>query len=502
MSTCGVSTVRTFRHKLSNYRLTTADMGYIVPIGIWEILPTDVVQGSTSMMIRMSPMTAPIMHPIQAETFTVFTPNRLLWNKETDTDAGTWEDFITGGPDGMDSNTPPTIPTTGVKGDLLDHLGLPLVAGIDVNAMPIRAVNLTFNEWFRDQDLVAKRDLDEKTLPQAAWHRDYFTTARPWTQKGPNVTLPLGKTAPVLGLGVKGSSSSSAGPYNQSDGSSVNPARVFKGTTTDHVNVFEDAQNTGYPDVFVDLSAADGANINDARRAYAIQRFQEARAAWGSRYTEYLKSIGANPADARLQRPELIATGRARLNISEVLQTSPEASPQTGAYGVGDMYGHGIAGLKSHTFRRRFEEHGYLITYLVVRPRTVYSQGVDKHWLKKDKEDYFQKELQYIGQQNVHMNEIYADPTHTDDDIFGYQDRYREYRETPSKVCGDFRDTLDFWHLARKFDQAPALNEAFITSDPSKRIFNVQNEDTLWIAAQHKMVARRQVAKNAVGRIL
>ena len=472
------------RHSLSNYRLLTTDMGFLVPTGIWEVLPTDRIQGSTSLMLRMSPMTAPIMHPVNVEHFTFFTPNRLVWNKELDVDSS-FEDFITGGPDGMDASSPPTIATTGVKGDLMHHLGLPDTAGIDVSVLPIRAYNLIVNEWFRDQDLVAERDLKDTSLFRAAWQRDYFTTSRPWTQKGPNVTLPLGGLAPVI---------------NQEN---VSGAVVSTDNALYQGQLSTSGSGVATHRFFTDLQQADGANINDVRRAYAIQRFQEARAAWGSRYVEYLKSLGANPADARLQRPELIATGRAKVSISEVLQTGPEQEPQSpDKYGVGDMYGHGISGMRSRTFRKTFQEHGYLISMMVVRPRTIYQQGIDRHWLKKDKEDFFQKELQYIGQQNVHMDEIYADPTHTEEDIFGYQDRYREYRETPSKVCGDFRDLLDFWHLGRNFDSKPALNEAFVSCDASKRIFNVQNEDTLWIAAQHKMIARRQVAKNAVGRIL
>lgn len=484
--------MRRYRHSLSNYRLATFDMGYIVPIGQWDILPTDIVQGSTSMLLRMSPMAAPVMHPVTVETFTFFTPYRLLWNKEID-GTTSWEDFITGGADGMDTSSPPTIATTGTKGDLLDHLGLPLVSGIDVNAMPLRAVNTIFNEWFRDQDLVAERLLTDVSLPKAAWPRDYFNTARPWTQKGPNITLPLGNQAVVRS---QGGALTTGNQYAPTLGAGENPGLDADGYRTWH-------NTTSGNIIFADLSQADAANINDVRRAYAMQRFQEARAAWGSRYVEYLKAQGANPADARLQRPELISTGRAKVSISEVLQTAPETGqPPTTAFGVGDMYGHGISGMRSNKFRKNFQEHGILQSFAVVRPRTVYQNGIDRMWLKVDKEDYFQKELQFIGQQNVHMDEIYADATHTDTSIFGYQDRYREYRETPSKVCGDFRDTLDFWHLGRKFSSEPALNEAFIECTPDKRIFNVQTEDTLWVAAQHKITALRQVAKNAVGRIL
>lgn len=481
--------MKKFKHSLSNYRLLTTDMGKLVPIGLWEVLPTDEIQGKTNLLIRLSPMTAPVMHPVTAEVFNMFVPARLVWNKELDGSTD-WETFITGGALGDDASTPPTITTTGTKGDVLDYFGLPLVAGKEINALPVRAFNLCFNDWFRDQDLVDERALDDLSIPLAAWKRDYFTTARPWTQKGPNVTLPIGTRAPIrteAGTGVDLSMSNALGTrYVANTG---NPALQLGAPGGNKTN-----------ELFADLADIDGANVNDVRRAYAIQRFQEARAAWGSRYVEYLKSIGANPADARLQRPEIVSHGSAKVSISEVLQTAPETGEDQ--YGVGDMYGHGIAAMRSNRFRRTFQEHGYLISMMVVRPRTLYQDGIDRLWLKKDKEDFFQRELQFIGQQNVYQDEIYADVANTDQDIFGYQDRYREYRETPSKVSGDFRDTLDFWHLGRKFASSPALNEQFINCDATKRIFNVQGEDTLWIAAQHRVVARRQVAKNAVGRIL
>lgn len=489
------------KHNLSNYRLLTTNMGVLTPTGLWEMLPTDVLQGETSMLLRMSPMAAPVMHPINVETFTFFCPMRLLWNKELD-ETTDWETFITGGPNGDDASSPPTILTTGVKGDLLDHMGLPLVADKPINAMPIRAFNLIFNEWFRDQDLVTERALDDTTLPLAAWQRDYFTTARPWTQKGPNVTLPLGDRAPVDGIGINTQNATDNRTGYFTGGTGQETYRGF-GSVTNEVQMVEDPDNPGFPGFYADLTKAQSATINEVREAYAIQRFQEARAAWGSRYVEYLKRLGANPADARLQRPELISTGRSRVSISEVLQTAPETGQApTTAFGVGDMYGHGISAHKANKFRKRFQENGYLLTMMVVRPRTLYQNGIDRLWLKRDKEEYFQRELQHIGQQNVTLDEIYADVTQDEKDIFGYQDRYREYRETPSKVCGDFRDTLNFWHLGRDLSAAPALNEAFISCDASKRIFNVQSEDTLWTAAQHRMTAYRQVAKNAVGRIL
>ena len=494
--------MRMFKHSLSNYRLSTLDMGNLVPVGHWEVLPTDRIQGSTSMMIRLSPMAAPVMHPITVRLHNWFVPYRLLWNALTDEDAGNWEDFITGGPDGMDASTPPKINTTGVKGDLIHHLGLPDVAGIPVNAFAVRAYNLIFNEFYRDQDLVPEVDLNSTGIQDIAWERDYFTTARPWTQKGPEILLPLGDKVPVEGIGINTQSVSTSRTMYETNGTAEKNFTGW-GSVTNEVQMEEDENNPGFPKFVADLSAATGLSVNELRRSMAIQRFQEARAAYGSRYAEYLRHMGASPLDQRLQRPEFISGGRARVSISEVLQTAPETgNPPTTQYGVGDMYGHGISAMRTSTYRKTFNEHGIMMTLLSVRPRTIYQDGIDKHFLRNDKEEYFQRELQFIGQQDVKMNEIFADPTHTDQDILGYQDRYREYRETPSKVCGDFRDTLDFWHLGRQFDQAPALNASLVTCKPSKRIFNVQTEDTLWCAAQHRIVAKRQVAKNAVGRIL
>lgn len=486
------------KHTLSHYRLLTGDMGKLLPVGVVEVLPGDTFQHSTSALIRLSPMAAPVMHPVSVRLDHFFVPNRLVWDQ--------WEPFITGGPDGKNNDTIPTQNTTGADNDVMDYFGLPPVPGIPVNAMPIRALNMIWNEYYRDQDLQIERDEDDVTLPDIAWEKDYFTAARPWQQKGDDVTIPVGQEAQVKGLGkLNQVFTTPPGDMYETGGQTrayANGQHVY-GTNNDTTFwAEEDPNNPGYPRIYADLATATGVDINDFRRAFAIQRFQEARARYGSRYTEYLRYLGIRPSDARLQRPEYLGGGRVKVSISEVLQTAPETSSPGGTeYGVGDMYGHGIAALRSNAYRRFFEEHGFVLSFLSLRPKAMYQDGIDKQWLRVDKEDYFQRELQHIGQQEVLNNEVFADSV-VGGEVFGYQDRYREYREHPSKISAEFRELLSYWHLGRKFGHMPALNGDFVKCAPSKRIFNEQTQHCLWIAAQHRLVARRLVSRNASGRII
>lgn len=352
---------------------------------------------------------------------------------------------------------------------------------------------MIYNEWYRDQDLVTERTEDDITIPQIAWEKDYYTTARPWPQKGADITIPIGQ-APVLGAGVEGGTYAPA-TVRQSDGSegseSVNNA----------LRAIEDPDNPDYPYIY-----AQGATgtINELREAFALQRFAEARAKYGSRYVEYLRYCGVKSSDARLQRPEYIGGGRVPLSISEVLQTAPEddTGPQTSTdYGVGDMYGHGIAAMRSNRYRRYFEEHGYVISLISIRPKAMYTDTVPRHWLRLDREDYFQKELQFIGQQAVWTGEVYggsADPRGT----FGYQDRYKEYKFEPSTASGEFRELLNYWHMARQFESEPVLNQSFTDCVPTKRVYAEQTQHDLWMMVQHRVAARRPVSRSNASRVL
>lgn len=475
-------------------------MGLLYPAGVVEVLPGDVFRHSASLLVRFSPMAAPLMHSVRMRVHHFFVPSRLAWPDGYPT---TWENFITGGPGGDESNPLPTLNTTGVAKDLLDYMGLPIKAGIAVNSLPVRGYNLVFNEHFRDQDLVAERGLEDTTVARIAWEKDYFTTARPWPQRGPDVTVPLASRAPVRGIGkLTGTFGQADVSVRESDGQIRQYARSnLIGTQGADQNFsVEESQTTGFPNIWADLSEAAAAKVNDVRRAFALQRFAENRARYGGRYVEYLLNLGVRSSDARLQRPEYLGGGTQQVAVSEVLQTANEAGASTPRFGVGDMYGHGIASTRSNAWRRRFTEHGYIITVVSCRPRQMFTDGIERMWLRRDREDFWQRELQFIGQQAIEQRELFADASN-ENIVFGYTDRYQEYRYQRNLAVGEFRDKLNYWHLGRIFAQAPALNETFIQCEPSKRVFNVQGEDVLWMAVNHRMVARRLVSRQAAGRL-
>lgn len=497
------------KFSLSNYKLLSCNIGELVPCGIQEVLPGDSFQHSTSVLIRCSPLVAPVMHPLHARVHHFFVPTRLVWED--------WESFITGGSDGMDAAVMPTITfgggTGAAVGSLADYLGVaPLVNNVEVSALPFRAYALIFNEYFRDQDLITPLTIDltsgadtttNTALQYVSWEKDYFTSSRPWTQKGPEVTIPLTGNAPVKGIGVVDGNftNSNVNVIEAGTGATTFPfAKEGWSSDTNEQHYIEGtAATSGQPNIFADLSSVTAASVNDLRLALALQRYEEARARYGSRYTEYLAYLGVRSSDARLQRPEYLGGGKQTIQFSEVLQTAPAFVPsddeQVGD--VGELKGHGIGALRSNRYRRFFEEHGFVISLLSLRPRSMYVQGLKRMWLRRTKEDFWQKELQHIGQQEIDRKEIWAASASATP--FGYQDRYDEYRRTESSVAGEFRTTLlNYWHMARIFGSEPSLNSDFInlTPDQVDRIFAVPSttQNTLWCMCNHSLQARRMVA--------
>jgi hypothetical protein len=477
------------KFSLSNYKLLTCDMGELVPINCLEVLPGDTIQQATSLLVRCTPLTSPPMHPVQARISHWFVPNRLIWDD--------WEDFITGGEDGLDSSTYPTITFAGAisAGDLGDYLGIPTgTAGLEVSALPFRAYNLIYNEWYRDTKLQTELTIDttsgadtttSSVLQRCNWEKDYFVGAQDDTQLGSEVTLPLGTSAPIAADGI-GADNDLTVQYSGS------PYKIY---APQNDNVYLGSQVTDEP-LYADLTNATAATINELREAMALQKYAEARQIYGSRYTEYLRYLGVKPSDARLQRPEYLGGGTQTIQFSEVLSTD-------GA-NTGDMKGHGIGAMKSNRYRKFFEEHGYIISLMYVRPRTIYQQGIHKSWIRSTKEDYFQKELQHIGMDEILNKEIdvaHSSPTGT----FGYQNRYDEYRKGVSTISGEFRDSeqYDHWHFGRVLSADPALNSSFITCTPPVDPFADQVNHQLLIMANHSIQARRMLSKrgNPIGLI-
>ena len=485
------------KFSLSNYKLLTMDMGELIPCGLTEVLPGDTLQQATSALVRCSPLVTPVMHPVHVRIHHWFVPHRLVWDD--------WEDFITGGPDGEDDSVFPTMQFTGgtgaAVGSLADYLGItPLVDNLVASALPLRGYALIWNEWYRDQDLQDELVIStasgadtttSRVLQNVAWEKDYFTSARPFDSKGPAITLPFAEQAPVVGIGVQDGQATGTNQWRDTKGDSYNQA-----SWTQAAGLRIEATAAGnsgagnHPEIYADLTEATAISINDLREAFALQRYQEARARYGSRYIEYLRYLGVRSSDARLQRPEYLGGGKQTIQFSEVLQTAEGTDP------VGEMRGHGIGLTRSNRYRRYFEEHGYVFSFISCKPKTIYAQGLPRTFNRRIKEDFWQKELQHIGQQEVQNKEVYAAHT-TPDGVFGYQDRYDEYRRSESSIAGEFRtDSLDEWHLARIFSSDPALNATFVSSVPTKRIFASQATDTLYCMVNHSIQARRHVARS------
>lgn len=487
---------------LSHYKLLTCNMGQIIPIAWYEALPGDTIQQATSMLVRVSPLVAPVMHPVRIRIHHWFVPNRLIWED--------WENFITGGDGYTEYSHPRFSRGTVTQGSLWDFLGIPpgsYSPNLEISALPVRAYQLIYNEHYRDQDLVTEVPVSVESgiegqgtvttsqdLQRCAWEKDYFTTARPWEQKGPEVTIPIGDRAPIIGIGKTNQTYATADKTvfeTDAQATTVYPESDIADATGEFW-IRGSAATGGLPQIYADLSQATGISVNELRESLALQRFMEARAQYGSRYVEYLRYLGVRSSDARLQNPEYLGGGKNIISFSEVLQTQRTDADQTP---LGTMGGHGIAAMRSNRFRRFFEEHGIVMTLMSVVPKAIYTSAVHRKWHRLDNMLYFQKELQFLGDQPITAGEVNAAQTDRTE-IFGYVPRYDDYRYHPSEVSGEFRNELDYWHYARQFTGDVALNQSFIEANPTKRVNADQNGDCLYVMANHSIQARRMMSKN------
>lgn len=513
---------------------TTFNSGKLIPVFVDEVLPGDTTRMSVNYFARLATPIKPIMDNIYLDWFFFFVPNRLVWEH--------WQNFCFEQEDPDDSTdyVIPTVTATGNSdnayvGSLWDYFGLPVntsgnLSGI--SALPFRGVYLIWNEWFRDENLqksvkIQKGDTNEvldstRSSEQPSWvftsgtnivpglacpprgkRHDYFTSALPWTQKGPGVSIGLAGTAtlvdpsPVSGYFVQQSNTSLGAAQLSKDGGvhgvftgdgSLNyQSGVYSAAIAGHaIKGSGMATVTAQPgsswlskSAYADLDSSSIFTINSLRTAFQMQKFYERLARGGSRYTEVLRSFfGVVSPDARLQRPEFLGSFTKMVNVNPIAQTSAtdNTSPQ------GNLSAYGVTAAKFHSFTKSFVEHGYVFGFVCARADLTYQQGINKMWLRSTVYDFYWPTFAHLGEQAIELREIYAQGSETDTTVFGYQERYAEYRYKPSQITGKFRSSvvngsLDKWHLSQFFNNAPTLNEEFITENPPiKRIIAVQDE--------------------------
>ena len=483
---------RSFGHK------TTFDAGYLIPVFVDEALPGDTFNLSMTAFARLATPIKPIMDNMFLDSFYFSVPLRLVWDN--------FEKFM-GAQDNPGDTTDFTVPQIEnsqaalTTGSIYDYMGLPindatLTAGIDFNALHLRAYNLIWNEWYRDQNMQDSvvvetddgpdSDADYEILRRGKRH-DYFTSCLPWPQKGDAVSLPLGSTAPIIGIGKSnttyGQSLVDVWETDETVQQLYTDSSVVSGETEDRTFYIEESiEMAGRPGIYADLTNATAATINELRQAFQVQKMLEKDARGGTRYTEKIRAhFGVTSPDARLQRPEYLGGGSTAINISPVTNTSGNTGGSENTF-QGDLAAIGTVSAHGHGFVHSFTEHCVVIGLVCVRADLTYQQGLERMWSRRTREDFYWPSLAHIGEQAVLTQEIYTTGVDAADGVvFGYQERYGEYRYKPSKISGLYRsgatDTLDIWHLSQEFGAPPTLDDTFIVENPPiDRVIAVPSE--------------------------
>lgn len=460
---------------------TTFDAGYLVPVYVDEMLPGDTFRLNMTAFARLATPIYPVMDNMYLDSFFFFVPNRLIWNN--------WQKFMgqQANPDSSISYVVPqqVSPTGGYAiGSLQDYMGLPTVGQVSNTgtvshcAFWPRAYNLIWNEWFRDENLQNSVTVDtgdgpdnvaNYTLLRRGKRKDYFTSSLPWPQKGTSVALPLGTSAPVKYIHNNNT------PWMSKEATTGNDYLVDNGVRTygaAYGGVYGGVALQFDPkdNLYADLSQATAATINQLRQSFQIQKLLERDARGGTRYTEIIRAhFGVISPDARLQRPEYIGGGSTTININPIAQTSGTNASGT-TTPMGTLAAMGTALAHNHGFTYSATEHGVILGLVSVRADLTYQQGLARMWSRSTRYDFYFPAFATLGEQAVLNKEIYVRGDSNDSGVFGYQERWAEYRYNPSRISSLFRSTaagtIDGWHLAQKFTALPTLNTSFIQDNP------------------------------------